>query len=392
VGDAPYFSISSDGTHVWVANGNDTVTELDASTGAVVQTIDGVNGPDGVSSDGTDVWVANEGVNSEGDNTVTEIDASTGAVVQTITVGEAPSGVSSDGTHVWVTNGYSTVTELNASTGAVVQNIAVGAGAYGVSSDGTDAWVTNYEDNTVSEIDASTGTVVQTITVGGSPIGISSDGTHVWVENEGDNTVSEIAIAGTPGFTITTSSLPACTTGVAYGPVALQEAGAGTSTSPYTTTLKWKKVTLPKGMTLSSAGVLSGTPSSKLVGGSSSITVQVTETVTTLNGRRKVKTTTTVQATIPLTIIQPPPAVTSVHKTSGPSAGGTTVSIKGTSLQGASVVTFGSVDATSFTVNSAGTAITALTPAEAAGPVDVRVTDPGGTSPTSSADVFTFTP
>jgi hypothetical protein len=267
VGDAPYFSISSDGTHVWVANGNDTVTELDASTGAVVQTIDGVNGPDGVSSDGTDVWVANE---------------------------------------------Y-------------------------------------------------------------------------------DGTVSEIAIAGTPGFTITTSSLPACTTGVAYGSVALQEAGAGTSTSPYTTTLKWKKVTLPKGLTLSSAGVLSGTPSSKLVGGSSSITVQVTETVTTLNGRRKVKTTTTASATIPLTIIQPQPTVTSVHKTSGPSAGGTTVSIKGTDLQGASVVAFGSSDATTFTVNSAGTKITALTPEEAAGPVDVRVTDPGGTSPTSSADVFTFT-
>jgi hypothetical protein len=222
-------------------------------------------------------------------------------------------------------------------------------------------------------------------------LAISSDGTDVWVANEYDGTVSEIAIAGTPGFTITTSSLPACTTGVAYGSVALQEAGAGTSTSPYTTTLKWKKVTLPKGLTLSSAGVLSGTPSSKLVGGSSSITVQVTETVTTLNGRRKVKTTTTASATIPLTIIQPQPTVTSVHKTSGPSAGGTTVSIKGTDLQGASVVAFGSSDATTFTVNSAGTKITALTPEEAAGPVDVRVTDPGGTSPTSSADVFTFT-
>jgi len=62
--------------------------------------------------------------------------------------------------------------------------------------------------------------------------------------------------------------------------------------------LKWKKVTLPKGMKLSSAGVLSGTPSAKL-GPPSSITVQVTETVITLNGKKKVKTLTTVQATIP---------------------------------------------------------------------------------------------
>ena len=196
----------------------------------------------------------------------------------------------------------------------------------------------------------------------------------------------------TPPFEVAPVILLPATPSTSYGPMTLEAANLGASTSPYVTTLKWKKVTLPKGLTLSSAGVLSGTPSSKLVGGPSSITVQATETVTTLNDRRKVKTTTTVEATIPITIIQPQPAVTSVHKTSGPSAGGTTVSIKGTALQGASVVTFGTVDATSFTVNSAGTTITAITPEEAAGPVDVRVTDPGGTSPTSSADVFTFTP
>ena len=38
------------------------------------------------------------------DNTVSELNASTGSVVQTITVGSGPYGVSSDGTHVWVTN------------------------------------------------------------------------------------------------------------------------------------------------------------------------------------------------------------------------------------------------------------------------------------------------
>ena len=61
------------------------------------------------------------------DSTVTELNASTGAVVQTIAVGFNPDGVSSDGTHVWVANyGDNTVTELNASTGSVVQTIAVG--------------------------------------------------------------------------------------------------------------------------------------------------------------------------------------------------------------------------------------------------------------------------
>ena len=114
-----------------------------------------------------------------------------------------------------------------------------------------------------------------------------------------DGNPQSISVAG---FAITTSSLPSATPGASYGAVTLQTAGAGTSTSPYTTTLKWKKVTLPKGLRLSSAGVLSGKPSSRLAAGPSSVTVQVTETVTTLNGRRKVKTPTTVQATIPLTI------------------------------------------------------------------------------------------
>jgi hypothetical protein len=67
-------------------------------------------------------------------------------------------------------------------------------------------------------------------------------------------------------------------------------------------TLKWKKVSLPKGLKLSKTGVLSGTPSTKLLAGTTSVKVQVTETVTTLNGKHKVKTKTTVQATILLSI------------------------------------------------------------------------------------------
>jgi hypothetical protein len=103
-------------------------------------------------------------------------------------------------------------------------------------------------------------------------------------------------------FRITTTAFPSATPGSPYGPVDLQAAGEETSTSPFATTLKWKKIALPRGLKLSSTGVLSGTPSAKLAAGPSSVTVQVTETVTTLNGKTKVKTKTMVQATIPLTI------------------------------------------------------------------------------------------
>jgi hypothetical protein len=87
----------------------------------------------------------------------------------------------------------------------------------------------------------------------------------------------------------------------------------------------------------------------------------------------------------------PPPTVTKVSPAKGPVAGGTSVTITGTNFTGAAAVQFGSTAATSFTVKSA-TSITAISPAETAGRVDVRVTAPGGTSAISSADHFKFVP
>jgi len=82
------------------------------------------------------------------------------------------------------------------------------------------------------------------------------------------------------------------------------------------------------------------------------------------------------------------PTVTNISPTSGPAAGGTTVTITGSGFTGASKVWFGSVAASSFTVNSA-TQITAVSPA-GSGTVHVTVTTLGGTSPTSTADQFTY--
>jgi len=84
----------------------------------------------------------------------------------------------------------------------------------------------------------------------------------------------------------------------------------------------------------------------------------------------------------------PPPSLTSISPTSGPSTGGTSVTINGTNLTGATSVTFGANAATDVTVVSA-TQITAKSPA-GSGVADVRVVTPYGTSPTSSADQFTY--
>jgi beta-glucanase (GH16 family) len=82
------------------------------------------------------------------------------------------------------------------------------------------------------------------------------------------------------------------------------------------------------------------------------------------------------------------PTVSSVAPSSGPAAGGTSVTITGTNFTGASGVTFGAIAATTFTVNSA-TQITATSPA-GTGTVDVTVTTPGGISAIGTADHFTY--
>jgi hypothetical protein len=83
------------------------------------------------------------------------------------------------------------------------------------------------------------------------------------------------------------------------------------------------------------------------------------------------------------------PAVTGVERSSGATAGGTSVTITGTGFSGASAVSFGSTPAASFTVVSAAR-IRAITPPHAAGAVDVIVTGVGGTGSASPADEFQY--
>ncbi len=91
------------------------------------------------------------------------------------------------------------------------------------------------------------------------------------------------------------------------------------------------------------------------------------------------------------------PTITSISPPFGPPTGGTQVTISGanfaTSGGGAPTVPqvlFGGISATQVAVSAGGTSITAVTPGNAAGAVDVQVTNPGGESVTRQA-AFTYT-
>jgi large repetitive protein len=83
-------------------------------------------------------------------------------------------------------------------------------------------------------------------------------------------------------------------------------------------------------------------------------------------------------------------AINKLEPTAGADLGGTSVTITGIKFTGATSVKFGSTEATSFTVID-DTVITAISPQQASGPVNVSVTTPDGTTVETAASRFTYT-
>jgi hypothetical protein len=101
-------------------------------------------------------------------------------------------------------------------------------------------------------------------------------------------------------------------------------------------------------------------------------------------------TTTTLPRTTTTTTTAPPSGVviTRVSPNSGPTSGGTTVTITGSGFSGATAVSFGGVPATIGSVSA--TAITVTAPASAGGTVDIAVTASLGRSQATIADQYTY--
>lgn len=90
--------------------------------------------------------------------------------------------------------------------------------------------------------------------------------------------------------------------------------------------------------------------------------------------------------------VVPQPALILIGPASGPLAGGTTVTIAGRDLEGATAVKFGpNAASANFTVDAADKITAVSPPAAQPGTVDVTVTTPGGTSAPIPADQFTYT-
>lgn len=254
---------------------------------------------------------------------------------------------------------------------AYSQSIAAAGGAapytYAISAGSLPAGLSLSSSGTVSGTPTAGGAYNFTITATDSSTGAGAPftGSRAYIV-----TVAAPTLVLSPG----SGSLPSATVGGAYS----QGFTASGGTAPYTYAITSGSV--PTGLSLAANGTLSGTPT---VAGSYNFTVTTKDSSTgagaPFTSSHAYSVTVAAGAT---------PVVSAIAPSSGPSTGGTTVTITGTGFGGATAVAFGGTAATAYTVNSA-TQITATAPA-GTGTVDIRVTTAGGTSPTSAADQFTY--
>ena len=178
-----------------------------------------------------------------------------------------------------------------------------------------------------------------------------------------------LTISASP-LQITTSSMPGGAVGVSYSATL----AAANGVPPYTWSLHSGQ--LPTGLSLQgSNGQISGTPSQT---GAFSFSVQARDSAGQTASSNFNANIAPASA----------PIVSSISPTSGPTTGGTPVTIAGSNFKAGATVLFGGVAASSVTVSTA-TQIQAVSPAHIAGMLDVTVRNPDGQSSTLSSS-FAF--
>ncbi|MEU7092844.1 beta-propeller fold lactonase family protein [Kitasatospora aureofaciens] len=372
---APYpagLALTPDGARAYVTSqSSGTVSVLDTASKVVTGSFTAGTGSYAVavSPDGQRAYLTHHL-----DNTVSVVDTASNTVTATVPVGAQPWGLvlSPDGKRAYVSNaGAGTVSVLDTSSGTVTATVPVGAEPHGlaVSPDGKRLYVAASGAKAVNVVDTVSSTVSATVQVGHSAFGLalSPDGSRLWVA-DGDDTTAAVLDTGANTLLGTVT--------VGNGPYAVSLAPDGSTAY----------VSNYGDNTLSVIDAASRSVTATVPVGASPYTLALSA-----DGRRGYLADFTGNAVDVLNFPLPVPAVTVISPNGGSGVGGTTVTVTGTDLNGATGVTFGAAGpATSFSCTR--TSCTATAPATTVtGPVDVQVTTPGGTSAAVAADRFTYT-
>lgn len=423
-------AVTPDGSRLYVAcQATNETRVIDTATNTVIATVGVGVAPRNVTigPNGLNVYVS-----QEGSNAISVIDTATNTVTATLTGFLFPRvpAITSDGRRMYVPNyGGNTVDVVDLRTNTVVASIpgfslpfmiVIGASRL--------AYIANQGDRTVRVIDTNTNKLVSTY--GGLYVPhfltIAPNNLNVYVSNHGNSTISILAGlsglipnqgptgGGTP-VTIIGSHLTGATA-VRFGSrpatqVVVVSDNEITAVTPAGQGVVNVTVTTPGGTSnpvpfyyILPPRVISLIPDSGTAAGGTTVTINGLNLATASEVTfGTTATTPTVLSDSQLTVTAPPhavgavpvvvttiggladdatytylasPGVTSLSPTTGPTAGGTNVTIVGTNLAETTTVAFGTA-AAPFTVVS-DTRITAIAPPHGAGTVNLTVTITAG--------------
>jgi len=307
-----------------------------------------------------------------------------------------------------VTFGGTAVTSIGSSNGKTVQVVIPNHAA------ATVAVAVTTPQGTATLTGAFTYLPPPTITSVSPATGFTTGGTTVVITGANLAGTTAVTFGGSAATTVhvvgtaTSATVTAKTPPHAKGAVAVKvTAGGGTVTKPNAftyvaapatiTTVTPSSGTILGGTTVTITGTNLATTSAVTFGGTAATNLHgVTATSVTVKTPAHAKGVVTVAVTTTggtvskptaFTYVVSPPTVTSVVAAKGKAAGGTTVTINGTSMTTTTAVTFGGVAGTTLQVVS-DSSVTVKTPAHAAGSVAVKVTTTGGTA--TKPNAFTY--
>ena len=411
-------AIAPDGSNAYVANILSNSVSIINTTSFVVTSVLVGSRPRGIaiSPNGSNAYVLNSGTAS---NSVSVINLTSNSVVATLAVGTDPAGIAitPDGAKVFVTNTVSNdVSIINTAFNTVVTT-SVGAQPTFIAIAADQAPLSRF---TVTIAPAGSPSTFDA-SLSESPVGNFKN--YFWDFGDGntENTAFPMimhtyAVPGNYTVTLTVTNSAGTSTSLIFNP----SSGIANSTSLTNnggpSAMSSTMITVPFG-----TPIITGlNPNSGSICGGTSVTINgmnFSDAIAVLFGST-LTSSFIVNSDTSITAVSPPgttgivdvrvitpggesvitpadqftylaPTVTGIQPNSGPTCGGTSVTITGTNFSCATAVLFGSTFASSFTINS-DTSITAVSPPETPGTVDIRVMASGGISEITPADQFTY--
>lgn len=209
VNTAP-IALASDGTDVWVADANGSLTGITIRTRASTGIMHGAATFSGIAAARGVVWLTD--VQSGNLFLVHPHDVAQPGPTQ---IPQGAVRVAVDGDSVWVTNGENTVTRVDARTLAVDPPITVGTGPIGLAVRDGVVWVANSEDDDVSRVTAGLTGPAPATHVAKAPIGVAAGDDAVWVISQDARRLTRLDV--TTGKVLRSLAIDTRPRGIALG-------------------------------------------------------------------------------------------------------------------------------------------------------------------------------